>query len=175
MLKLKLRYFGYLMRRTNSLEKTLMLGKIEGGRRRAWQMRSLDDSTDSMDMSLSKLWELAQTRPLNWWCQLTIQSSLIPFSSCLQSFPASGSSKMSQFFTLGGQSMGVSSSASVLPMNFHDWFPWGLTGLISLKSKGLSGVFSNTTVHKHQFLALSFLYSPVLTSIHDNNLLKWLI
>jgi len=75
----------------------------------------------------------------------------IPFSSCLQSFPASGSFLMSQLFASGGQSIGVSASTSVLPMNIQDWFPLGLTGLISLKSKGLSRVFSNTTVQKNQF------------------------
>ena len=75
----------------------------------------------------------------------------ILFSSCLKSCPASGSFWMSQFFTTGGQSFGVSASASVLPMNIQDWFPWGWTGLISLQSTGLSKVFSNTTVQKHQF------------------------
>ena len=88
---------------------------------------------------------------LSWWCHPTISSSVIPFSSCLQSFPASGSFPMSQFFTSGGQSIGASDSASVLPMNTQDWFPLGWTGLISLQSTGLSRVFSNTTVQKHQF------------------------
>ena len=86
---------------------------------------------------------------LNWWCHPTISSSVIPFSSCLHSFPASGSFQMSQFFTSRGQSIGVSASASVLPMNIQDWFPLGLTGWISLQSKGLSRVFSNTTGQKH--------------------------
>ena len=80
--------------------------------------------------------------PLSWWCHPTISSSVIPFFSCLQSFPASGSYPMSQFFTSGGQSIGASASASVLPMNIQDWFPLGLTSLISLQSKGLSRVFS---------------------------------
>ena len=84
--------------------------------------------------------------PLSWWCHPTISSSVVPFSSCLQSFPASGSFPMSQFFTSGDQSIGVSASASVLPMNIQDWFPLGLTGLTSLQSRGLSRVFSNTTV-----------------------------
>ena len=84
--------------------------------------------------------------PLSRWCHPTISSSVIPFSSCLQSFPASGSFPMSQFFTSGGQSIGVSASVSVLPMNIHDWFPLGLTGLISLQPKELSRVFSNTTI-----------------------------
>ena len=101
------------------------------------------------------------------WCHPTISSSVIPFSSHLQSFPASGTFPMSQFFESGGQSIGVSASASVLPMNFQDWFPLGWTGWISLQSKGLSKVFSNTTVQKHPFFGLSFLYSPTLTSIHE--------
>ena len=88
--------------------------------------------------------------PLGWWCHPTISSSVVPFS-CLQSFPASGAFPVSQFFTSGGQSIGASALASVLPMNIQDWFPLGLTGLISLQSKGLSRVFSNTTVQKHQF------------------------
>ena len=89
--------------------------------------------------------------PLSWWCHPTISSSVVPFSSCPQSFPASGSFKMSQVFASGGQSIRVSASTSVLPMNIQDWFPLGWTGWISLQSKGLSRVFSNTTVQKHQF------------------------
>ena len=88
--------------------------------------------------------------PLSQWCHPTISSSGVPFSSCLQSFPASGSFQTSQLFTSGGQSIGVSASASVLPMNTQDW-SLGWTGGISLQSKGLSRVFSNTTVQKHQF------------------------
>ena len=90
--------------------------------------------------------------PLSRWCHPTISSSVDPFSSCLQSFPASGSFQMSQFFTSGGQTIGVSASASVLPMDIQDWFPLGWIGWISLQSKGLSRVFSNTTVQKHQFI-----------------------
>ena len=89
--------------------------------------------------------------PLNWWCHPTISSSVISFSSCLQSCPASGSFPMSQLFTLGGQSIGVSASTSVFPVNTQDWSPLGCTGWISLQSKGLSRVFSNTTVQKYQF------------------------
>ena len=89
--------------------------------------------------------------PLSQWYHPTISSSVVPFSSHLQSFPASGSFLRSQFFTSDGQSIGVSASASVLPMNIQDWFPLGLNGLISLQPKGLSRVFSNTTVQKHQF------------------------
>ena len=88
--------------------------------------------------------------PSSWWYHPIISSSVIPFS-CLQSFPASESFPMSPFFTSGGQSTAVSPSALVLPMNTQDWFPWGLTGWISLQSKGLSRVFSNTIAQKHQF------------------------
>ena len=93
--------------------------------------------------------------PLSRWCHPTISSSVVPFSSCLQSFPASGSFQMSQLFTSGGQSIGVSASTSVLPVNTQDWSPLVWTGWISLQSKGLSRVFSNTTVQKQQFLSLS--------------------
>ena len=88
------------------------------------------------------------------WCHPTISSSVIPFSSCPQSFPASGSFQMSQLFSSGGLSIGVSASASVLPMNTQGWSPLGWTGWISLQSKGLSRVFSNTTVQKHQFFGI---------------------
>ena len=89
--------------------------------------------------------------PLSRWCHPTISSYVALFSSRLQSFPESGSFPMSQFFTSGAQSIGGSASASVLPMNIKDYFPLGLTGLISLQSKGLSRVFSKITVQKHQF------------------------
>ena len=91
------------------------------------------------------------SHPLSQWCHPTILSSIVPFSSCLQSSPASGSFQMSQLFASGGQSIGVSASTLVLPMNTQDWSPLGWTGWISLQSKGLSRVFSNTTVQKHQF------------------------
>ena len=91
--------------------------------------------------------------PLSRWCHPTISSSVIPFSSCLQHLPASGSFQMSWFFTSGGQSIGASASASVLPVKIQDWFPLGLTYWISLQFKGLSRVFSNTTVQKHQFFS----------------------
>ena len=106
--------------------------------------------------------------PLSQWCHPTISSSVVCFSSCLQSFPASGSFQMSHLFALGGQSIGVSASTSVLPVNTQDWSPSEWTGWISLQSKGLSRVFSNTTVQKHQFFGawVSF-YSPTLTSIRD--------
>ena len=107
--------------------------------------------------------------PLSQWCHPTISSSVILFSSCLWSFPASGSFPMSQFFTSGGQSIVVSASASVLPMNTQDWFPLGWTGWISLQAKGLSRVFSNTTVQKHQF------FSAPLSLWSNSHIHTWLL
>ena len=105
--------------------------------------------------------------PLSQWCHPTISASVIPFSSCSQSFSASGSFPMSQFFTPGVQSITVSASASVLPMNIQDWFPLGLTGWISLQSKGISQESSPTPQFKSIHSSfLSFLYGPTLTSIH---------
>ena len=105
--------------------------------------------------------------PLSRWCHPAISSSVAPFSSCLQSFPASGSFPMSQLFTWGGKSIGVSASASVLPMNTQDWSPLGWTGWISLQSKGLSRVFSNTSVQKHQF------FSTQLSSLSNSHIHTW--
>ena len=105
--------------------------------------------------------------PLSWWCHPIISSSVVPFSFCLQSFPASGSFPMSQSFSSGGQSIGASASASVLPMNIQCWSSLALTGLISLLSKGFSRVFSNTTVQKHKFFGACLLYGPSLTPIHE--------
>ena len=92
--------------------------------------------------------------PSSRWCHPNISSAVIPFSSCPQSLPASGSFPMSQFFTLGGQSIVVSASASVFPVNIQDWFPLGLTGWISLQTKGLSRVLSNARIQKHQFFSV---------------------
>ena len=105
--------------------------------------------------------------PSSQWCHPTISSSAVPFSSHLQSFPASGSFQMSQFFTSGDQSTGVSASASVLPMNTQDWSPLGWTAWISLQSKRLSGVFSTPQFKSINSSVLSLLHSPTLTSIHD--------
>ena len=109
----------------------------------------------------------SNTCALSRWCHPIISSSVIPFSSCLQSFPASGCFPRSQLFASVGQSIGASASASVLSMNIQDWFPWGWTGWISFKSKVLSRIFSITTVPKHKFLVLNFLYGQALTSVHD--------
>ena len=144
-----------------------------GDRSRALQ-RMIDTQSISSFQSLSRVWLFAtpwtaarqascpsptpgtysNSCLLSWWCHPTITSSVVPFSSCPQSFPASGSFQMSQFFASGGQSIGVSASASVLPVNNQDWFPLGWTDLISLQSKGLSRVFSNTTLQKHQFFGI---------------------
>ena len=110
----------------------------------------------------------SNSRPLSQWCHPTISSSAAPFSSCLQSFPASGFFPMSQFFISGGQSIGASASASVLPMNIQCWYLLGLTGLISLVSKGPSRIFSSPTIQKHQFFSVQHsLWSNSHTSIHD--------
>ena len=107
--------------------------------------------------------------PLSQWCHSTISSSVIPFSSCLQSFPASRSFPVSRLFALGGQSIRASASASVLPMNIQGWIPLGFTGLISLLSKGLSRVFSSTTVQRHQF----FVTQPFL--LPSSHICTWLL
>ena len=109
--------------------------------------------------------------PLSQWCHPTISPSVVPFSSCPQSLPASGSLPMSQLFTSSGQSIGVSASTSVLPMNTQDWTPLGWTGWICLHSKGLSRVFSNTTVQKHQFFSTQ-LSSQSNSYIHTRPLEK---
>ena len=107
--------------------------------------------------------------PLSQWCHPAISSSVVPFSSCPQSLPASGSFPVNQLFSWGGQSIGVSALASVLPKKSQGWSPSEWTGWISLQSKGLSRVFSNTTVQKHHYSsALSFLHGPTLTSIRDH-------
>ena len=107
--------------------------------------------------------------PLSQWCHPAISSSVVPFSSCPQSFSASRSFHMSQLFASGGQSIGVSASTSVLPMNTQDWSPLGWTGWISLQSKGLSRVFSNTTVQNHQF------FSAQPSSQSNSHIHTWLL
>ena len=109
--------------------------------------------------------------PSSWWCHPAISFSVVPFSSCPQSLPASGSFPMSRLFAWGGQGIGVSALASVLPMNTQDWSPLGWTNWISLQSKGLSRVFSNTTVQRHQFFSTQ-LSSQSNTHIHTWPLAK---
>ena len=123
-----------------------------------WTAARQDSLSFTVSWSLLKLMSIELVMP-------SISSSVVPFSSCPQSFPASGSFQMSQLFTSGGQSIGV--SAGVLPMNIQDWFPLGLTGLISLQSKGLSRVFCNTTVQRTDSSVFSLLYGPIPTSIQD--------
>ena len=108
--------------------------------------------------------------PPSRWCHPTVSSSFVPFSSSLHSFPSLGSFQMSQFFTSGSQRIGASASASVLPMNIQGWFPLGLTRLISLQFKGLSRIFSNTTVQKYQFFGTQpSLWSNFLTCYWKNH------
>ena len=111
----------------------------------------------------------SNTFPSSWWCHTTVSFSVICFSSCLQSFPAPGSFPVSQFFASGGQRIGVSASASVLPMNIQDWFSLSLTGLTSFLSKGLSTVVSNTTVQKKQF------FSAQVSLWSNSHIHTWLI
>ena len=118
-------------------------------------------------LSITNSWGLLKFMSIESVMPSTISSSVIPFSSCLQSFLASGSFQMSQFFASGGQSIGVSASTSVLPMNTQDWSPLEWTGWMSLQSKGLSRVFSNTQFKSFSSSVLSFLYGPTLIPIHD--------
>ena len=115
----------------------------------------------------------SNSHPLSWWCHPAISSSVGPFSSCPQSLPASGSFPTSQLFAWGGQSIGVSALASVLPVNTQDWSPLGWTGWISLQSKGLLGVFSNTTVQKHQFFGAQPSSQP--SSQSNSHIHTWLL
>ena len=114
-----------------------------------------------------QLLELAQTSPSSHWCHPTISSSVVPFFSCLHTFPASGSFSISQFFAAGGQGIEALASASVLPMNIQDWFPLRLTGLISLQSKDPQKSSPTPQFKSINSWALSFLYGPTLTSIYD--------
>ena len=143
------------MWRVDSLEKTVMLRKFSSVQFNcsvvydSLRPHGLQHTTPPCPSPIPRVY--SNSSPLNWWCHPTISSSVVPFSSCPQFFPASGSFQMSQLFASGGQSIKVSASTSVLPMNIQDWSPLGWTGWISLQSKGLSKVFSNTTSQKHQF------------------------
>ena len=115
----------------------------------------------------------SNSSPMSQWCHPTISHSVIPFSSCLQSFLASGSFPMSRLFTSGGQTTGASASVSVFSMNIQGWFPLRLTGLIPLKSKGLSRVFSNTTIQKYQFFTSSGQNIGASVSVLPMNIQDW--
>ena len=119
-------------------------------------------AANQASLSITNSQSCSNSCPLGQWGHPAITSSVVPFSSCLQSFPASGSFQMSHFFVSGDRSIGALASASVLPMNIQDWFPLGWTDLISLQSKGLSRVFSDTAIQKHQFFSAQ-LYGPALT------------
>ena len=134
---------------------------------RVWLFATPWTAAHQASLCIASSQNLLNLCPLSRWCHPTISSSVFPFSSCLQSFPASGSFPVSQFFSSGGRSIGVSASASVLPMNIQDWFSSGWTGWSSLQSKGLSRIFS-TQFKSINSAVLSFLYSPTLTSIHDH-------
>ena len=116
-------------------------------------------------LSITNSWSLLKLMPSSWWCHPTISSSVVPFSCCLQSFPASASFPMSQFFAWGGQSIGVLASASVLPMNIQDWYPLGWTCSCSTRDSEES--FPTPQFKSINSLVLSFLYSQTLSSIHD--------
>ena len=118
-----------------------------------WLLAAPWTAAHQASLSITNSWSLPTLCALSRWCPPTISSFVIPFSSCLQSFPAPGSFQMSQHYTSCGQSIGVSASTWVLPMNTQDWSPLGWTGWISLQPKGFSSVFSNTTVQKHRFFS----------------------
>jgi len=155
-------FITYVMKLTEESREDLLRWSQIFGRIRRWHLlfssSVMSDSLQLQGLQHARLScpspcprTCSYSCPLSWWCHPTISSSVIPFSSCVQSFPASGSLLISWFFTSGGQIIGASASSSVLPINIQDWFPLGWTGWISLQSKGLSRVFSNTTVQKHQF------------------------
>ena len=161
MLKLKLQYSGHLMRRADSFKKTLMLGKIEGKRRRGHR------GWDSWMASPTPR-GYSNSCPLRRWCHPIISSSVIPFSSRLQSSPTSGSFPVSRLFASGGQRIGASASASVLPMNIQDWFPLG-NGLVGYPCSPRDSQESSPTPQFKSInsSALSFLHSPTLATIQD--------
>ena len=135
-------------------------------------LRCLDSATlqtaaDQASLSITKPWVYSNSCPLSRWCHPTISSSVIPLSSHLQSFPASGSFLMSQFFISSGQSIAASASVSVLPMNIHDWSPLGWTGLYLLAVQGTLKSLVQHHSSKHQFSGAQFSYGPTLISIHD--------
>ena len=135
---------------------------------RVWLSATLWVGAHQVSLSTTNSWSLLKLMSIEWMMPSNHLVLFHPFFSCLQSFPASGSFLVSHLFASDGQSIGTSASTSVLPMNIQDWSPLGLTGLVSLQSKGLSRVFSNTTVQSINSSSLSFPCSPTLTSIHDH-------
>ena len=161
---------GHLLARVN------ILMNDERGKRKISSVQSLSSiqlfatpwtATHQSSSPLSTPGVYPNSCLLSRWCHPTISSSVVPFSSCPQSFPVSGSFQMSQLFASGDWSIEVSASTPVLPMNTQEWSPLGWAGWISLLSKGLSRIFSNTTVQKHPFFSPLLFYGPILTSIHD--------
>ena len=133
---------------------------------RVWLFAPPWTAACQVSLSITNSKNLFNSCPLSWWCHPAISSSVVPFFSCLQSFPASGSFQMSHFYPSGSQSSWVSASASVLPENIQDWFPWGLTGLISLRdSQESSPAPQFKSINSSAF---SLLYGPTLTSIHEH-------
>ena len=136
----------------------------------AWQ----DSLSITKSWSLLKLLSIKSCPPSSWWCHPTISSSIVLFSSCLQSFPASGSFPVSQLFASGGHSIGVSASTSVHPMNIQDWFPLGLTGLISLQSKSLSSLIQHQYSKASILWCSTFLYGPTHSYMTTGKTIVWL-
>ena len=134
---------------------------------RVWLFAAPRIAARQASLSFTVSRSLLKLMSLSWWCHPAISSSVLPFSSCPQSFPASGSFRVSQLFASGSQSIGVSASISLFPMNIQGWFPLGLTDLISLQSKGLSRVFSSATIGKQQFFGAQISLQSTLTSMHD--------
>ena len=134
---------------------------------RVWFYMAPWSAAHQSSLSFTISWCLLNSGSWSRWCHPTISSSVIPFYSRLQPFPGSGSFLMSQLFKSGGQSTGASAPASVFPMNVQNWFCSGLTGWISLQSKGLSWVFPNTTVESISSSVLNLLFGPTCISIHD--------
>ena len=161
-----------IYRYTKEISFTVMLVSSVQSLSHVWPFATPWTAAHQAFPAITNSWSLLKLMSFGQWCLATISSSVIPFCSCLQSFPTSGPFPMSQFFASVGQSTGASASESVLPMNIQDWLPLGWTGWISLLSKGLSRVFSNTTVQKHQFFGAQLsLWSN--SHIHTWSLEKW--
>ena len=146
-------------------ESYLFISSVHSVVSNSWRPHESQDTRPPCPSSAPRVY--SNSCPSSRWCHPVISSSVVPFSSCPQSLPTSESFPMSQLFAWGGQSIGVSASASVLPMNIQDWSPLGWTGWISLQSKGLLRIFSNTTVQKHQF------FGAQLSSQSNSHIHTW--